>query len=502
MTERRVILNDPTDYLKLGKRAFKKILLSTLVIGSLSFGLWDRLERLDLGVQRKTTFVSDVRRKNPELILSVNIFLTSGTQLNRDATFPAWNPFNNHIDCIGGGGGGGSVNAAHPAGGGGGGGGWVRYNNMGWLPTTVNYYVGAGGGPGIDGGTTDFIGLVQSSGGTAGWSDSSRGKGGVGVYGHTGAYGGYGGNGGNASAHQPHGGGGGGAAGSAAGNGNNGESLAINTPVAPGGAGGSTAYNIPGGVTGPPATAGGNGSEYGTAGAGAGGGGGTMMYNGANGGLYGGGGGGASAYGGTPFTGGYGGQGLIFVTYVPLQGPIPTGLSPAKGPAEGGQAVTINGSMFYNVTSVEIGGVPITNMIVVNSNTITGVTGAHAPGTVGIKVNASGGVAPGVGSNFYTYTTAPVVLSCDPNSGLITGNTTITIYGSGFNGATSITVGGIAGIGVFAIDNFTVQTIVPAHAAGTVDITVNVPGIGSGTGVGLYLYRYPFVEFNNPMMGF
>ena len=77
--------------------------------------------------------------------------------------------------------------------------------------------------------------------------------------------------------------------------------------------------------------------------------------------------------------------------------------APATGAAAGSTAVTITGTNFSTdgTTTVTIGGVAATSVVVVNSTTITAVTGAHAAGAVNVVV-VSGG-STGTETNGYTY---------------------------------------------------------------------------------------------------
>jgi len=65
------------------------------------------------------------------------------------------------------------------------------------------------------------------------------------------------------------------------------------------------------------------------------------------------------------------------------------GISPGVGNVDGGTAVTISGSKLVDITDVQLGGVSITSLSNPNSSTITGVTGAHVPGTVDLTVFSS-----------------------------------------------------------------------------------------------------------------
>lgn len=64
-------------------------------------------------------------------------------------------------------------------------------------------------------------------------------------------------------------------------------------------------------------------------------------------------------------------------------------ISPVLGPVGGGTTVTVTGYNFANITQVLVGGVPLTSLTLVNSSTITGVTGVHAQGLVDVQVISS-----------------------------------------------------------------------------------------------------------------
>lgn len=68
--------------------------------------------------------------------------------------------------------------------------------------------------------------------------------------------------------------------------------------------------------------------------------------------------------------------------------PIPEFISitPSEGPTAGGSSVTITGNNFTGTTSVEFGGDAATSVVVVNDETITCDTPAHAAGLVDIEI--------------------------------------------------------------------------------------------------------------------
>ena len=79
----------------------------------------------------------------------------------------------------------------------------------------------------------------------------------------------------------------------------------------------------------------------------------------------------------------------------------------------------------------------------------------------------------------------PVVTSVSPAGGSKAGGTSITIGGSYFTDAWSVTVGGVAVTSFTVVNDTTITARVPAAAAtGTVDVVVSTPGGASATVVG------------------
>jgi hypothetical protein len=101
---------------------------------------------------------------------------------------------------------------------------------------------------------------------------------------------------------------------------------------------------------------------------------------------------------------GVGGAGTLAGGFTYYAAPTVSGISPSSGDPAGGDAVTITGTNFTGATIATVGGVAITSFQVVNSTTITGVTGAHAVGTVDVAVTNPGGT--GTGSALFEYTTS------------------------------------------------------------------------------------------------
>lgn len=108
----------------------------------------------------------------------------------------------------------------------------------------------------------------------------------------------------------------------------------------------------------------------------------------------------------------------------PSSGPTVSSISPNSGSTSGGTSVTITGSGFGSGATVRIGTIAATNVVVVNSTTITATTPAHAQGTVNVEVINSDTLS-GTLVNGYTYQSSddpgnepPIVsASATPTSG-------------------------------------------------------------------------------------
>lgn len=156
--------------------------------------------------------------------------------------------------------------------------------------------------------------------------------------------------------------------------------------------------------------------------------------------------------------------------------PAVTAVSPTTGPAAGGTVVTITGANLLGATAVTFGGTSATTFSVVNATTITASSPAHAAGTVDVLVTTPVGTSANTVADNFTYTGGPTVTAISPKAGPIGGGTAVTITGSGFTGATSVTFGGTAATSYTVTNDTTITATSPAHAAGTVDVLVVTPG--------------------------
>ena len=120
-------------------------------------------------------------------------------------------------------------------------------------------------------------------------------------------------------------------------------------------------------------------------------------------------------------------------TYVQLS---ISSVSPNQGIFSGGTAITITGSFLNGATSVKVGGVPATDVVAVNSTTVTAVTPAGSVGAASIEVTGSKGTATASGAFTYIFIIVPAwatLLEATPNPAVVTdANLRAAIVASGF----------------------------------------------------------------------
>ena len=111
-------------------------------------------------------------------------------------------------------------------------------------------------------------------------------------------------------------------------------------------------------------------------------------------------------------------------------------VSPNQGIYSGGTAITITGSFLNGATSVKVGGVPATNVVAVNSTTVTAVTPAGSVGAASVEVTGAKGTA--TATNLFTYIIVVVpiwatLLEAMPDPAVVTdANLRAAIVASGF----------------------------------------------------------------------
>ncbi len=178
--------------------------------------------------------------------------------------------------------------------------------------------------------------------------------------------------------------------------------------------------------------------------------------------------------------------------------PVVTGLSPASGSTPGGTVVIIGGMNFTGATLVDFGNVADTSFTVNSDTQITVVAPAEMPGPVDVTVTTPEGVSSVSGFDTFNYTPViPAVTALSPAAGPLSGNTSITITGSGFLGAKAVTFGLLPALSFNVVSDSTLIAVAPEENAGTVDVSVST---AAGQSLVSPADQYTFVQ--PPMVNF
>jgi len=151
--------------------------------------------------------------------------------------------------------------------------------------------------------------------------------------------------------------------------------------------------------------------------------------------------------------------------------PTVTALSSQRGPAGGGQRVTVHGRNFVQVRAVTFGGTRASAVHVVSSTLLTATTPRHTPLDTTMRVRTLYGTSASTEQARYWFVGAPVVTGVVTDAGPTSGGTEVDVVGSALEDVTSVTFGG-ARATVLASGSTDLEVRLPAHAAGLVHVQV------------------------------
>jgi phosphatidylserine/phosphatidylglycerophosphate/cardiolipin synthase-like enzyme len=167
-------------------------------------------------------------------------------------------------------------------------------------------------------------------------------------------------------------------------------------------------------------------------------------------------------------------------------------ISPPTGASTGGTAVTISGAGFTPGMTVNFGFAPATKVVVVNSNTITCVTPAHAAGATDVVVMDAAGSRPVLSKGFGflapVVSTAPRINLVSPEYGTANGGAMVTITGINFKSGLQVTFGGIPAT-VNSVSSVAIVVTTPTNGAGPVNVVVTNPDQQSSAVTGGYTFQ-------------
>ncbi len=162
---------------------------------------------------------------------------------------------------------------------------------------------------------------------------------------------------------------------------------------------------------------------------------------------------------------------------------------PSSGSINGGTPFMVKGEGFYSGAVVTVGGVLCNTIIVLDSNTITAVTPAHALGATDVVVkNMDGQTSTLTGGFSFSAAPPPSVSSVSPNTGSVAGGTSITISGSAFISGAKVFVGSTQATVQTTTGSYIYATVPATSQAGPVNVTVTNPD-GQSSSPGTYTYQ-------------
>jgi hypothetical protein len=175
--------------------------------------------------------------------------------------------------------------------------------------------------------------------------------------------------------------------------------------------------------------------------------------------------------------------------------------TPNQGTTAGGTVVDIVAldSLLGSITGIEFGGVPATNVQLVDLLTLRVTAPAHAAGTVDIKLRLTISIL-GIPldqvltlTNGYTYVAPPTASSIAPNSGPSIGGTIVVVTGTNFRSGMTVKFGPNFGTGLIVNSATQLTVTTPAGPVGAVDVAVVNPEGEAATLSGAYTYVGPAV---------
>jgi hypothetical protein len=150
--------------------------------------------------------------------------------------------------------------------------------------------------------------------------------------------------------------------------------------------------------------------------------------------------------------------------------PVVQSVSPRSGTISGGTKVTISGSDFIGVTTVDFGSSAGTGLDVISAQALTVVTPAESAGKVAVTLSGGGATSPPDSAAQYTFVLhLPKVTNVNPNTD--PAGTQVTITGTGFTQGTLVYFGGVEASGVTVLSSKSITATAPS-GTGTVDVTV------------------------------
>ena len=163
--------------------------------------------------------------------------------------------------------------------------------------------------------------------------------------------------------------------------------------------------------------------------------------------------------------------------------PTISSISPSSGGYGEGTLITITGTGFAAGAAVTVGGVACLNISVTPTTSISCNAPLIDPGIKDVVVTNTdtGTVTSTGGFTVNAPISTPTISSISQNKGSTKGGTRLTITGTGFDNAASVTVGGTSATIISRNGSTAITVRTPAHTKGTVSVVVTNPDTGFAT---------------------
>ncbi|MET8151029.1 IPT/TIG domain-containing protein [Actinoplanes sp. NPDC049668] len=171
--------------------------------------------------------------------------------------------------------------------------------------------------------------------------------------------------------------------------------------------------------------------------------------------------------------------------------PAITSITPNRGFANARTAVVVTGVNFTDSTRLTVGGVGVA-YTKVSATQVRVTLPVHKAGAVDIRLTTPGGVtAPGASSRFTYRAPVPVIRRLSVTKAALRTATPVRITGSGFTGATRVTVGGVATTFMRVSDTEIRMTLKARTRAGSAPVVVTAAGGRSAAAAFAFVARRP-----------
>jgi hypothetical protein len=149
-------------------------------------------------------------------------------------------------------------------------------------------------------------------------------------------------------------------------------------------------------------------------------------------------------------------------------------VTPNHGPLTGGTIVEIKGSNLVSASAVDFGTVAAS--FVPRTKHLIQAVAPAGTGTVDVRVTTNAGRSAIVPRDQFSYVSTPVIQGVRPRVGSTVGGNQVTISGDDFTNVTAVDFGSTPAADLLVDSSNAITAVTPAHAAGTVDITVTILG--------------------------